>query len=352
MRYPAMLREIFGSKNDLCGTGLTLLDNLRGFLTGKQAGRGPLFVSWDISDRCNAQCLMCDRWRKQTSDDISMEKRLLILEKLAGSGVKILSICGGEPFLMEGLGDFLKEAKKLRLRVNVTTNGSLISEKPELMKYLDILTISIDSHLAHEHDRARGFPGLFARISRSIDAVRRQAVRPRIYARRLVTKANIGRISDYIDHWKGKVDRIVFQPVHESLRIGFRVPEEFSANDAPGKDLEGGFRLALKKNRLFDPYNKGIFDFLFHPEEIKKRFNCYSGFFSLEIDNRGVLWNCGEHKLALGDLTNKPILKIINDARLPMLRLRGRRDCLCYHNCALINIYLSKMVNLLNLHNA
>ena len=137
-------------------------------------------------------------------------------------------------------------AKKSGLLINVTTNGSLILKNLDLIKYLDYITISIDSHIGDIHDKIRGLPGLSNKIIEGIKAISHLKKGPIINIRGIVTKANASDIGEYINYWKDKTDQILFQPIHQSPHIGFKTPQEFLKHNKP-KDRKVG--IATKRCR-------------------------------------------------------------------------------------------------------
>jgi MoaA/NifB/PqqE/SkfB family radical SAM enzyme len=315
----------------------TGLDNVLVAVTGKKAKRGPLFVSWDISGTCNARCVMCDRWTKPVAE-ISTEQKICAIEDMADAGVWAVSVCGGEPFLMKDLHTVVSTIKKNNMVVNVTTNGSLISEHTDSVKDLDVLTISVDSHKQNVHDAWRGMEGLHASILESLSDIRSWKRRPRVYVRQVLHAANIREVEEYVAFWKDKVDEIVFQPIHHSPQIGFTNPESTSCLQISDEMVEQYFS-ALKSHGLLNAYHQGIPGFLRNDRE-KSNVSCYAGFFSLDIDAAGTVWNCGEHMHPLGNVCESRILDMLNTHRA-VLRERSQKPlCSCYHNCAIINKYM------------
>ncbi|MBM3255825.1 MAG: hypothetical protein FJZ08_05945, partial [Candidatus Omnitrophica bacterium] len=272
--------------------------------------------------------------------------RVKIINDLASSGVWLLSICGGEPFLEPDLKELILLAKTGGLLVNVTTNGSLITENLNLISHLDFLTVSVDSVKETEHDRFRGFPGLFNKINRGLSAISLLERKPEVYVRCIIGKSNAAKMDSYINYWKNKVNGIVFQPIHHSPDMYFKAPPEFIQSELPEEEIFRQFILSLKKSRLLNVYNSGIPEFLSRDRQMRERFNCYSGYFSLEIDSAGNLWNCAEHKYRLGNLRDRDLLQLMTGERNKLRKINNRRNCICYHNCAIINIYLDHFFNL------
>ena len=321
----------------------TFFDNASRILLKTKVGRGPLFVSWDMSYRCNSRCTMCDRWKRETQEELCLRERIEILKDLAASGVCLVSICGGEPFLQEGFEEILNTAKENKLIVSVTTNGSLIGQNLDLMKYIDNLIISLDSHIGELHDAIRGFPGLFNRALDGINAIAGLDRKPALSVRCVLSKRNIAHVEDYVSFFKGKVSKILFQPIHRSPNSGFSIPEYLSECSQGEAEILKKFCNTLNKTRLSNIYNKGIVDFLFHQDEVKNISDCLAGYFSAEIDNLGTLWNCAGHTFEFGNLREKKMLEILAVSE-NRFRDQGRKlKCACYYNCAMINICLSKI---------
>jgi MoaA/NifB/PqqE/SkfB family radical SAM enzyme len=79
-------------------------------------------------------------------------------------GAVNFSFQGGEPLLFQELGRTIEACHPALNVISVTTNGTLLSEdKVSELKSLgvDILTVSLDSSIAEEHDRFRGAAGSF-----------------------------------------------------------------------------------------------------------------------------------------------------------------------------------------------
>lgn len=112
-----------------------------------------------ITLQCNDTCEFCQLWRREGELEaaLSGDQEKEILKELRIRGITQLNITGGEPLLYENLPQFLKEAKKLGLKVTLTTNGILYNEKARSIGGLiDRLLFSLDYPIASEHDRSRG----------------------------------------------------------------------------------------------------------------------------------------------------------------------------------------------------
>jgi MoaA/NifB/PqqE/SkfB family radical SAM enzyme len=95
-------------------------------------------------------------------------------------GTVNFSFQGGEPLLDRRLRDIIAACRPARNVISVTTNGTLLTAErvTDLKKMgVDILTISLDSAIAQEHDRFRGTRGTFDRTMAGIDLALKAGLR-------------------------------------------------------------------------------------------------------------------------------------------------------------------------------
>lgn len=129
--------------------------------------RPPLrYVDFAIDFACNLRCEHCFATalaqpgrRKMAVDDYRR-----VAKECMALGTVNFSFQGGEPLLFKGLGDIIAACQPARNVISVSTNGSLLTEEKigDLKRMgVDILTISLDSAIAEEHDNFRGVPGAF-----------------------------------------------------------------------------------------------------------------------------------------------------------------------------------------------
>ncbi|MFH1996305.1 MAG: radical SAM protein, partial [Candidatus Omnitrophota bacterium] len=130
-------------------------------------GLKPLrYVDFAVDYRCNLRCEHCfattleDNARRViTSDDFRR-----VANEAMRLGAVNFSFQGGEPTMLPKLSEFIKAASPCKNLISVTTNGTLLNEarvKELKGSGVDILTISLDSGIAQEHDSFRKMPGAF-----------------------------------------------------------------------------------------------------------------------------------------------------------------------------------------------
>jgi radical SAM protein with 4Fe4S-binding SPASM domain len=159
--------------------GMNLLDGFR-FMFSKK----PYYIVFHPTARCNCKCGFCFNWEgvknAKEEDELNLGEINEISKNLGYA--KYLTISGGEPFLRDDIAEicimFYKNSKTKSVAIH--TNCSF-PEKVEaaVIKILKScpslrLTIcpSIDA-LYGEHDKLRGYKGLFKKVEKTIVSLKR-----------------------------------------------------------------------------------------------------------------------------------------------------------------------------------
>lgn len=132
----------------------------------------PELINFEITYNCNLRCKTCFFYKgfPKKIEEIKTEKYLQAIKNIHRSGASIVHFLGGEPFLRKDLSQLVKFAKNKGLRVIVSTNGTLLTEKnlKELKSSgLDYLAISLDGGDSETHDKIRG-EGTFDEVVKGI----------------------------------------------------------------------------------------------------------------------------------------------------------------------------------------
>jgi hypothetical protein len=135
-----------------------------------------------------------------------------IAREAADLGVKEIYVTGGEPFLLEDIGEILISCAAAA-RTTVLTNGMLFSgQRAESLQTLPrdriVLQISLDSATPDRHDFHRG-PGSWTRAREGILYARTLGFRVRLAAT-VSTDAEAEEFSQFLDQEKVAVeDRVI-----------------------------------------------------------------------------------------------------------------------------------------------
>ena len=182
----------------------------------------PSQVSLLITDICAARCSMCEMWKLQENNELSIDEWKTVLDRLREwLGPFFLVISGGEPFQKKGFFDFLAHCREIGIKTKVSSNGMYLTPKAcerVLEVGPDFLSLSIDHFDKDVHDAIRGVP----LYDRCVEALRILKDRDE---KIVLGVASIVMEETYKDLVKTtewaldelEVDRMLFQPLYPTF---------------------------------------------------------------------------------------------------------------------------------------
>ena len=165
--------------------------------------RTPKSVDIDITDRCNLRCQYCYFFTSpaDVKQDLPLEEWLHFFEELNRCAVTEVCLAGGEPFIREDFADIIRGIVRNRMRFNVLSNGTLITD--ELASFLastgrcNYVQVSLDGSIPITHESFRG-KGTFYRAVEGIRTLQRHkvtaTVRVTIHRQNVLDLENIARL--------------------------------------------------------------------------------------------------------------------------------------------------------------
>jgi radical SAM protein with 4Fe4S-binding SPASM domain len=126
-------------------------------------------LSWvvlELTDACNLNCKWCYASSNSDGQHMPLENAKKILADLKASGVRQVTLSGGEPLIYPHIKEVTKAAADHGFVVHMNTNGWLLTEElaQELRQLgLSQVQINIDSIDPKKHDEIRGREGSFER---------------------------------------------------------------------------------------------------------------------------------------------------------------------------------------------
>lgn len=166
----------------------------------KFLGNYPLLAaSLRVTMGCNATCSHCyANAGSKIEHELKKEEILDIIDQLKGAGASQIFFTGGEPFIRKDIIDILKYADLRGLKILISTNGSVLSER--IIKEIAYIPfeqfqVSLDG-LQDTHDANRG-KGFFEKAVNAIDMLQIYNVK-NITIGTCITKYNIREISQIL----------------------------------------------------------------------------------------------------------------------------------------------------------
>ena len=140
--------------------------------------RKPVLVHFEVTLRCNARCGFCDYWKTSPSARAGEVKSFTDAARFFNP--MMITYTGGEPTLRRDLEDIVagvNAAVSVQYSTLLTHGGMLTAERARSLWNAGIhqFNISLD-YLDERHDRARGIPGLSARIFDVIPRMRAMGI--------------------------------------------------------------------------------------------------------------------------------------------------------------------------------
>lgn len=341
------IRRKFGS--GLINGTTTFLVNSLCYVGRVQPRRGPLYVGWDITFRCNAKCIYCDRWKIKKNELTTMEA-LKIIKELGDMRVWMISFNGGEPLLRKDIGILIKAARKMGILVDINTNGFLLKRRAkELIEAgINTISVSVESDKAKEHDKIRNCKGLFDALEEGINETKKLNKNVIIKVRANVGKNNYKNLRNYIDSWKNKVDEIVLQPIHECEANFFKINKDLRFNKSDEEEFKEEYLTLIKEYKMGNLFYKEFPSFFFNKQDLWKRYLCFAGSFYIQIDPEGNVHPCNEYIKKVGNLKEKSFKNIWFGKKIKEFRKLVRQHknkCMCWYNCnGTLNCYLTKTI--------
>jgi len=130
----------------------------------------PVDVHWELTNRCNENCIHCLRDNRKVRE-LTLKEIKDIMLQLKKEGCFTLTFSGGEPFLRKDFRDILEFAYQQQFKVKILTNGTLINQKYiGLLKKIKPIFIQLSLYGASSqmHDSITQVKGSFKKTMKAI----------------------------------------------------------------------------------------------------------------------------------------------------------------------------------------
>lgn len=180
----------------------------------------PAMVTVNLTNQCNQNCIYCEIGRHhqpQGPEALTYEDLTWIIDEMAKNKIRKISLCGGEPFLFDGIIDLVAYAGKKNIRCSITTNGMTVyllndSELDILKEYKTEINISIDSFREDILTNIRGTPAALPKALKSIQKLSEKFIPVTVLS--VISKYNYHELFNFLTlaYEKG-IRQVLFQPV-------------------------------------------------------------------------------------------------------------------------------------------
>lgn len=158
----------------------------------------PTDVQFDITNRCNLNCLYCYNKSNEFISQAEMtdSEILRVIEKIIKQlDPLIVTFSGGEPFIRKDLlFKCIKKLKHANIKTHINTNGLLLNKKiiaklKELK--IDKLSVNLENTNALKHDFIRGKKGAFNKLKINLALLKKIIGGKKISIATVVNKENL-----------------------------------------------------------------------------------------------------------------------------------------------------------------
>lgn len=152
----------------------------------------PLRYFFELTYLCNLNCPYCYVGEDREKKELTTKEWFNVIEQIPF--YSFVTLVGGEPLLRKDFIEILeKTAKKTFGKMNVVTNGALITDEiidAFIRTKMMLLSVSLDGYGA-THDLNRGQQGLFDKVTSNLDKLRNKNKKPMIDIKTIVLENNL-----------------------------------------------------------------------------------------------------------------------------------------------------------------
>lgn len=180
----------------------------------------PGMVTVNLTTLCNQRCIYCEIGKdipSKVKEALTLDDLRWIIDQMSINKIPKISLCGGEPFLFDGLFDAIAYAGEKDIRCSITSNGMTVhlleGKDLDLLKaYKTEINISIDSFDASVQSITRGTTVALSNALKSIKVLNENHIPVTMLT--VISIYNFRNLSEIfaIAFEKG-IKQVLFQPV-------------------------------------------------------------------------------------------------------------------------------------------
>ena len=216
-------------------------------------------ITVNLTDKCNQYCIYCEIGQgnvKNTGSRLDYDDLIWIIDQAEEEGIKRISLCGGEPFLFNGLIDLISYAGDKGIQCTITSNGMDIhkltgKDLDRFNKHNTLINSSVDSFREEIQKYTRGHKYALSNALLSIAKLQQAGIHPTILC--VISRHNYNHLYSFVQQaYELQIKQLLFQPViGESNYPGAQAIDNKLGINIPPDQVDVLYR-ELKKIRAFE----------------------------------------------------------------------------------------------------
>lgn len=159
-------------------------------------------VMWEITTRCNLECIYCYNNCPRESQELSDAELLDVAQQLIDIGVRGVCFTGGEPALRPVVFELAKKLRSKGVKLSMITNGSAVTEDTvdSIVRYFQNVKISLDTLDPMIAQKVNGSRVAVEEAVHALDLLLDQWSAERITIAAVLTRHNTEKAIELIDY--------------------------------------------------------------------------------------------------------------------------------------------------------
>ena len=287
-----------------------------------------------ITYKCMLKCKMCNIWKINDPDEVSIEGWKRFIRDLRGRTDKafMINFSGGEPLSKAGILDLVNFCSLQNFRTYIGTNAYLIDENIARQiadSGLSVIGLSLDSFYEDIHDSLRGVNGVYRRVMQAIDNLDRfSGNHLRIVISTIIMEKNLDSIIQLArwvcsdDRLSGITFQVIMQPFNDPLDADWQKKEKYSflwpQDSRRVRDvIDELIRLKTGENhKILNPLSQlqSFKAYYENPKKFSNEGRCKIAGNAIDIEARGTVKLCFNIE-AVGNIKDNKLEDILNSQK-------------------------------------
>jgi MoaA/NifB/PqqE/SkfB family radical SAM enzyme len=231
------------------------------------------------------------------------------------------ALSGGEPFIRKDLGQivrFIKEEAEMPILL-FNTGWYLKDRMDEVLPYIDMMLLSLDSPRPERHDEIRGLSGLFDRLIEAVGLAQARYPGISYQFNCCVQKGVADEIDDLIGLTEAMGMRISFDVITEYRHGEGNLAFTKTEMGLPMNELQEICAYLLERKRSGAPILNSELYFRYFIEG-RSGYRCHFPKLAMSVDGRGYVEDCLNLNRPIANIRDTPLKEIMNLHRFGELR--------------------------------